>query len=119
MAIIGLGNFYWLAEDAAKELSKQGIKATIINPKYITGQDKALLNELKAKHDIVVTLEDGVLDGGFGEKIARFYGNSAMKVLNFGLAKKFYDRYDPAELAEECHLTAPQIANDVMKVLAE
>ncbi len=60
-----------------------------------------------------------MLDGGFGEKIARFYGNSAMKVLNFGLAKKFYDRYDPAELAEECHLTAPQIANDVMKVLAE
>ena len=119
VAIIGLGNFYWLAEDAAKELAKQGIKATIINPKYITGQDKALLNELKAKHDIVVTLEDGVLDGGFGEKIARFYGNSAMKVLNFGLAKKFYDRYDPAELAEECHLTAPQIANDVIKVLAE
>ena len=119
VAIIGLGNFYWLAEDAAKELAKQGIKATIINPKYITGQDKALLNELKAKHDIVVTLEDGVLDGGFGEKIARFYGNSAMKVLNFGLAKKFYDRYDPAELAKECHLTAPQIANDVMKVLAE
>ena len=119
VAIIGLGNFYWLAEDAAKELAKQGIKATIINPKYITGQDKALLNELKAKHDIVVTLEDGVLDGGFGEKIARFYGNSAMKVLNFGLAKKLYDRYDPAELAEECHLTAPQIANDVMKVLAE
>ena len=119
VAIIGLGNFYWLAEDAAKELAKQGIKATIINPKYITGQDKALLNELKAKHDIVVTLEDGVLDGGFGEKIARFYGNSAMKVLNFGLAKKFYDRYDPAELAEECHLTAPQITNDVMKVLAE
>lgn len=119
VAIIGLGNFYWLAEDAAKELAKQGIKATIINPKYITGQDKELLNELKAKHDIVVTLEDGVLDGGFGEKIARFYGNSAMKVLNFGLAKKFYDRYDPVELAEECHLTAPQIANDVMKVLAE
>ena len=119
VAIIGLGNFYWLAENAAKELAKQGIKATIINPKYITGQDKALLNELKAKHDIVVTLEDGVLDGGFGEKIARFYGNSAMKVLNFGLAKKFYDRYDPAELAKECHLTAPQIANDVMKVLAE
>ena len=66
VAIIGLGNFYWLAEDAAKELAKQGIKATIINPKYITGQDKELLDELKADHDVVVTLEDGVLDGGFG-----------------------------------------------------
>lgn len=119
VAIIGLGNFYWLAEDAAKELAKQGIKATIINPKYITGQDKELLDELKADHDVVVTLEDGVLDGGFGEKIARFYSDSIVKVLNFGLAKKFYDRYDPAELAKECHLTAPQIANDIMKVLAE
>lgn len=117
VAIIGLGNFYALAEQAAAELSKQGIEATLINPIYITGQDKEMLEELKKDHQVVLTLEDGVLDGGFGEKIARFYGDSAMRVLNFGLEKKFYDRYNFKELARENHLTPEQIANDALKVL--
>lgn len=118
VAILGLGNFYGLAEEAAAELKeKTGIDATLVNPIFITGQDEELLNELKREHSVVVTLEDGVLDGGFGEKIARFYGTSDMRVLNFGLKKDFYDRYDPAVLMEANHLTAKQIAEDVCKVL--
>ncbi len=117
VALIGLGNFCALAENAAEELKKQGIEATVINPMFITGQDKELLEGLKKNHSIVVTLEDGILDGGFGEKIARFYGASAMRVLNFGLDKKFYDRYDAGELAQECHLTPEQICEDVLQVL--
>ena len=117
VAIIGLGNFYELGEKAAAELQKQGIDATLINPLYITGIDRDMLDELKDEHQLVITLEDGVLDGGFGEKITRFYSADSMRVLNFGLAKKFYDRYDPAELAKEYHLTPEQIAEDAVKVL--
>lgn len=117
VAIIGLGNFYELGEKAAEELKNQGIEATLINPLYITGVDKDILTKLKDDHQLVITLEDGVLDGGFGEKITRFYGADNMRVLNFGLDKKFYDRYDFAELAKEQHLTPEQIAEDAMNVL--
>ena len=71
----------------------------------------------KKDHDVVITLEDGILDGGFGEKIARFYGNSDMKVLNFGLKKEFLDRYDVVEVLKENHLTKEQIVEDVKSVL--
>lgn len=113
IAIIGLGSFYGLACKAAKEIeSRTGVKATLINPYYITGTDDELLESLKADHDVVITLEDGVLDGGFGEKIARFYGNSDVKVLNYGLKKEFLDRYDVNEVLKENHLTPAQIAED-------
>lgn len=113
IAIIGLGSFYGLACKAAKEIeSRTGVKATLINPYYITGTDDELLESLKADHDVVITLEDGVLDGGFGEKIARFYGNSDVKVLNYGLKKEFLDRYDVNEVLKENHLTPEQIADD-------
>ena len=86
VAFIGLGTFYSLAVEAAAELEKKtGVKPTVINPYYITGTDEQMLEELKKEHDVVVTIEDGILDGGFGEKIARFYGDSVVKVLNFGL----------------------------------
>lgn len=87
IALIGLGTFYFLALQTAEMLEKKGIHATVINPYYITGLDEGLLEKLKADHDTVVTLEDGILNGGFGEKIARFYGSSDMKVYNYGLKK--------------------------------
>lgn len=114
IAIIGLGSFYGLACKAAKEIeSRTGVKATLINPYYITGTDDELLESLKADHDVVITLEDGMLDGGFGEKIARFYGNSDVKVLNYGLKKEFLDRYNVNEVLKENHLTPAQIADDL------
>ena len=114
IALIGLGTFYSLALQTAEILEKKGIHATVINPYYITGLDKGLLEKLKADHDTVVTLEDGILNGGFGEKIARFYGSSDMKVYNYGLKKEFLDRYDVNEVLKENHLTAEQIVNDVL-----
>ena len=113
-ALIGLGTFYSLALQTAEMLEKKGIHATVINPYYITGLDKGLLEKLKADHDTVVTLEDGIMNGGFGEKIARFYGSSDMKVYNYGLKKEFLDRYDVNEVLKENHLTAEQIVNDVL-----
>lgn len=118
VALLGLGSFFSLAQQAAALLKTQtGIDATVINPRFITGLDEKLLRELTADHDVVVTLEDGQLDGGFGEKIARFYGASAVKVLNFGLKKEFLDRYDLEQVLRDNHLTPEQIAHDIKEVL--
>lgn len=114
VAIIGLGTFYTLAQEAAKQIKESlNINATVINPYYITGLDEALLHSLIENHEFVITLEDGVLDGGFGEKIARFYGPTDMRVMNYGLKKEFLDRYDVQDVLEKNHLTASQIAIDV------
>lgn len=114
VAVIGLGTFYPLAKEVAEKLkAEKNIDVTVINPYYITGVDEALLEELKKDHDVVLTLEDGILDGGFGEKIARFYGNSDVKVYNYGLKKEFLDRYDVNEVLKENHLTAEQIVEDI------
>lgn len=115
VAFIGLGTFYPLAQSAAKLYEqKTGKKATVINPYYITGVDTDLLESLKADHKTVVTIEDGILDGGFGEKIARFYGNSDVRVLNFGLKKEFLDRYDVQTVLKNNKLTAEQIVDELL-----
>ena len=117
VAIIGVGNFYQLGEQVQAKLKEQGINATLINPVYLTGLDEQALDELKANHDLVITLEDGVLDGGYGEKIARYYGNSGMKVLNFGAKKEFTDRTPMNELNKRYHLTTELIVKDIENLL--
>lgn len=110
VAIVALGAFYGLGKQVAALLKEQkGIDATLINPRYITGLDKEMLESLKANHEKVITLEDGALEGGFGEKIARFYGDSDMKTLCFGIKKGLYDRYDYQLLAKDNELTPEQI----------
>lgn len=118
VAILGLGNFFGLGIEVKEELKKVcGIDATLINPKFITGMDVELLNSLKSDHKVVITLEDGVLDGGFGEKIARFYGGSDIKVLNFGAKKEFTDRVPLDVLYEKYHLTKELIVKDIQNML--
>lgn len=110
VAIVALGAFYGLGKQVATLLKEQkGIDATLINPRYITGLDEEMLESLKADHEKVITLEDGALEGGFGEKIARFYGDSDMKTLCFGIKKGLYDRYDYQQLAKDNELTPEQI----------
>ena len=118
VAIIGLGNFFYMGEKVKEELkTRLNIDATLINPRFITGLDEELLNGLKQNHNLIITLEDGVLDGGFGEKIARFYGSSDMKVLNYGAKKEFPDRVPINELYERYRLTKELITDDIEKVL--
>ena len=118
VAVIALGTFYQLGKEVVDDLSdKLDTQATLINPYYITGIDSELLEELKKEHDVVITIEDGILDGGFGEKISRFYGPTDMKVINFGLKKEFLDRYDVNEVLKENHLTKEQIVEDVMALM--
>ena len=117
VAVIALGSFYGLGVEAAKKIEeKTGVKATVINPYYITGIDSELLESLKADHSVVITLEDGILDGGFGQKIASFYGNSDVKVLNYGLKKEFLDRFNAEDVLKENRLTVEQIAEDVISL---
>lgn len=114
IAILALGDFYQLGEELAKEIKeKLNITPTLINPRYITGLDEELLNELKQNHNQVITLEDGILEGGFGEKIASFYGNTDMKVKNYGIKKAFYDKYDVNELLKANKLTTQQILAEI------
>ncbi|MDR3595612.1 1-deoxy-D-xylulose-5-phosphate synthase [Clostridium sp.] len=118
VAVIALGDFYQLGESVITKLSKENdIEATLINPKYITGIDEELLESLKKEHKLVITLEDGILDGGFGEKIARYYGPSDMKVLNYGIKKELLDRYVPEELMKKNRLTDDQMVEDIMNIL--
>lgn len=118
VAIIGVGNFYQLGEQVQKKLKDEmGINATLINPVYLTGLDEKALEDLKANHDLVITLEAGVLDGGYGEKVARYYGNSNMKVLNFGAKKEFTDRVPMDELNKRYHLTPELIVKDIQDAL--
>ena len=120
IAILGLGNFFNLAVEVKDELiSKYGINPTLINPIYTTGIDRELLESLKQDHELVITLEDGCLDGGFGEKISRFYGNSDIKTLNFGAEKEFSDRVSLEELYNRYHLTKELIIKDIQNTLKE
>lgn len=115
IAILALGDFFDIGEKLAKAVSeKTGVMPTLINPRYITGLDEELLENLKKDHATVITLEDGILDGGFGEKIARFYGPSDVKVYNYGIKKEFLDRYAIEDVLKENHLTVPQILEDVL-----
>lgn len=112
IAILGLGNYYALSLKVAEAYKQKGIDATVINPRYITGVDTALLDQLKANHHTVITLEDGQLDGGWGEKIARYYGNTNMKVRCYGAKKEFVDRFDYNQFLSDNHLTPEQIVNE-------
>ena len=118
VAIVALGAFFEKGKQVKALLKeKLGINATLINPRFITGVDKGMLEGLKANHSVVITLEDGELDGGFGEKITRFYGDSSVKVLNFGANKEFTDRVPLDELYERYHLTNELIVEDIKKIL--
>ncbi|MBW3349634.1 1-deoxy-D-xylulose-5-phosphate synthase [Limosilactobacillus reuteri] len=118
VAIMAVGDFWELGEKVRKELQdKLNIDATLINPKSVTGIDSDVLHHLAENHDVVVTLEDGVLSGGFGETIARYYGPKGMKVLNFGAPREFADNVPTEVLYEWYHLTPKQIVDDIEQVI--
>ena len=114
VAIIAAGSFYQKGENVARMLADKGIDATLINPRYLNEVDAEALESLKMNHKLVVTLEDGCKDGGFGERIASYYGTSDMKVLVCGVKKGLYDRYDVEQLLKNNRLLDEQIVSDVV-----
>ena len=117
VAIIAAGSFYQKGENVAHLLAEKGIDATLINPRYLHAVDAETLESLKARHQLVVTLEDGCKDGGFGERIASYYGTSDMKVLVCGVKKDLYDRFDHQQLLADNRLLANQIADDILNII--
>ena len=119
VSLFGLGNFYGLAKEVAKELAdKHGITATLVNPKFITGLDEELLDSLESEHQVVVTLEDGVLEGGYGQMVASYLGNTDLKVQNYGVEKAFHDRYNAKKLLAENGVTVDNIVKNILASLA-
>lgn len=117
VAIIAAGSFYQKGENVVKLLKDKGIDATLINPRYLNEVDATTLDTLKANHQLVVTLEDGCKDGGFGERIASYYGTSDIKVLVGGIKKDLYDRFDVTKLLSDNRLLDEQIVEDVLSIV--
>jgi len=119
VAILALGDFYQRGEHLAGYIEKElKFKPTLINPRFASGLDDDMLKNLQAEHQLIITLEDGILDGGFGQKIAAFYASENVKVKNYGLNKEFYDRYNPEQLLRDLGMTEEQITADIKKILA-
>lgn len=117
VAIIAAGSFYQKGENVAEILAAKGINATLINPRYLNAVDAETLDSLKAEHRLIVTLEDGCKDGGFGERIASYYGTSDMKVLVSGVKKDLYDRYNLRQLLDDNRLLDEQIVDDILAII--
>ncbi|MGN0919920.1 MAG: 1-deoxy-D-xylulose-5-phosphate synthase [Alphaproteobacteria bacterium] len=110
VAILALGDFYQKGEELADKIkSELGFIPTLINPRFASGVDEQMLTDLMQNHQLVITLEDGILEGGFGQKVAAFYADKNMKVKTYGLKKEFYDRYNPQELLKQLGMTTEQI----------
>ena len=118
VSIFGVGNFYNLAEKVSEQLKlEHNIEATLVNPRFLTGLDKELLNSLEDNHKLVVTVEDGIIEGGYGQTVASYLGNTELKVQNYGINKKFYDRYNVEELMEENGLTVDNMVKNIIENL--
>lgn len=117
VAVVAAGSFYQKGESVIGLLAEKGIDATLINPRYLNDVDAATLDALKPDHQLVVTLEDGCKDGGFGERIAAYYGTSDMKVLVCGVKKGLYDRFDVEQLLSDNRLLDAQIVEDVLAIV--
>ena len=117
VAIIAAGDFLIKGRKVAELLAQKGIEATLINPRFVSGVDKDLLESLGNDHKVVVTLEDGSIEGGFGQRVASALGASDLKVLNFGVEKKFVDRFNLKELEEANKLLPEQITEEIMSLL--
>lgn len=114
VAVIAVGSTFRAAYEALPLVKEKGLDITLINPVFVSGLDTELLDDLRRDHSVVITLEDGVLEGGFGEKVAAYYGDTGMKVISRGIPKKFLDGYNPSKLLDECGLTPARIAETVI-----
>ena len=118
VALFALGDFFQMGEEFAAAIEKRfGFKPTLVNPRYITGLDIELLESLKKGHQLIITLEDGIIEGGYGQKIASYYGSSDMKVVNMGLKKEFVDLFTVEELLYDNGLTVENVLQIVDKHL--
>lgn len=116
VAVFAVGSMFETGKKAVEKLEEKGIFATLVNPVFVSGIDAELLDELKNNHKLVVTLEEGIIEGGYGQKIASYLGDSDVKVKNFGLGKSFFGDFNPQQLLEENGLTEQNIVNYIVNM---
>lgn len=116
VAVVAAGNMLSAALKAADILATEGITPTVINPRFLSGIDEEMLSSLSVDHSAVLTVEDAIVDGGMGQKIASFYGDRPMLVRNLGLPKEFMDGYKAKEIASRYHLAAEGIAAQIREM---
>ena len=120
VAVLALGDFFELGERVANRLAAEyGIEATLVNPRFATELDREFLDSLAVEHRVVVTLEDGILDGGWGERVACYLACTPLRARTFGIAKGFPDRYDPNELLAQNGMTVENMAAEAVRLLNE
>lgn len=119
VAVIAAGDYMVKGKEVVRLLADKGIDATLINPRFVSGVDEDMIRGLAASHKLVVTIEDGSVEGGFGQRVASAVGPTGMKCLNFGLAKRFEDRYNMADLEKANSLEPAQIADTIRGVLKD
>lgn len=120
VAVLALGDFFELGERVANRLAAEyGIEATLVNPRFAAELDRKFLDSLVAEHRVVVTLEDGILDGGWGERVACYLACTPVRARTFGIAKGFPDRYDPNELLAQNGMTVENMAAEAVRLLNE
>lgn len=120
VAVLALGDFFELGERVANRLAAEyGIEATLVNPRFATELDREFLDSLAAEHRVVVTLEDGILDGGWGERVACYLACTPLRTRTFGIAKGFPDRYDPNKLLAQNGMTVENMAAEAARLLNE
>lgn len=120
VAVLAFGDFFELGERVTNRLAAEyGIEATLVNPRFATELDREFLDSLAAEHRVVVTLEDGILDGGWGERVACYLACTPVRTRTFGIAKGFPDRYDPNELLAQNGMTVENMAAEAARLLNE
>jgi 1-deoxy-D-xylulose-5-phosphate synthase len=117
VAVLGLGGLFAHAEKVVAAFTDAGIDATLVNPIFASQLDAGLLDQLAESHDVIVTMEDGIVEGGFGPKVAAYLGSRDVRVLTLGAAKEFNEEVPVAELYERYHLTPEQVVADVKDLL--
>ena len=117
VALLGLGCAFPIAQEAAAALEAEGASVTLVNPRVASGLEASFVEELARAHKAIVTVEDGQLEGGFGEKVARQAGPTGTRVRCLGIPRGYYDRYDPAELMAACSLTPEGVAAAAKELL--
>lgn len=116
VTLIGVGTFLSTMLEAAEILKSKGIEATVINPRQVSSLDKQAIEKMRGEK-VVLTAEDGIVDGGFGQKVASALGESPVKVVNLGLPKQFLNRYNASKVLDELGLTPSKIADKVISLL--
>ena len=117
VALFAVGILVPMAKEIAKKVKEEiGLDITVVNPLFLTGLDEELLNNLKQNHELVITIEDGELMGGYGQNIASFYGNTDMKVKNYGISKEFHTDFEPEELLARNGISVENIVKEIKKI---